>query len=291
MVASAIRSIASGHSSSLIAAAFFERTVQIWNLRAADLIVQFETVYLFGGEKGRLALAPNGTQVVTAAWSAGRLGGVASYAAHTGSLLWHRTDLKQTQSVSFAPDGLSVWCSPQSGPTKRLSAKTGETLEEFRGSPRIFKSNFSDKMLLEYRNSERAYILQATNSRQLIQRCSFAILDAAFAPDSVCLACAGGPLRCVELSNSSERWRFSPGEGHHLIEVWYRKVDENFYGIVFGYNRGVRTLMCFNRIDGTPRQVCELTECWAQAFCEETDTLVTSAGDISVSTTARTRVS
>jgi WD40 repeat protein len=280
MLASAIRSITSGLSSSLVAAAFFERTVQIWNLHEARLIAEFETVYYFGGENGRLALAPDGGQCVTAAWRAGRRGGVACYDTSTGAVLWHRSDLTRSQYVIFAGDGQSVWCCPEGGPTKRLSAKSGETQEELRGSPRIFDGGVVRGVLLEYRHSQRDYALQTAKSRNRVPRCSFAILDAAFAPDAVCVAEAHGPLRCLDLANARERWRFTPEKDHHVVQVRYRAVDENFYGVLYGFNVKVRTLVRWDHLDGTTRQVCELPNSWAEAFCAQTDTIVTSAGNI-----------
>jgi hypothetical protein len=58
MIASAIRSLASGRESHIIAAAFVEKTVQIWDVAALRLVSQFDTVYDFGGEWGRLTMAP-----------------------------------------------------------------------------------------------------------------------------------------------------------------------------------------------------------------------------------------
>ena len=54
------------HKAPRVAAALFERTVQLWDVRTAQQLSQFETVFSFGGR--RLALSPYGDLCVAAGW-------------------------------------------------------------------------------------------------------------------------------------------------------------------------------------------------------------------------------
>ncbi len=55
MFKSAIRSLACGRESQVVAAAFVEKTVQIWEVASSRLVSQFETVYDFGESGDDLA--------------------------------------------------------------------------------------------------------------------------------------------------------------------------------------------------------------------------------------------
>ncbi len=126
MKASAIRHLAGAFNAPRVAAALFERTVQLWDGQTAQQISQFETVLSFGCH--RLALSPSGEMCVAAAWQKGKRGGVTCYDAATGAVLWHRTDIRHTQSVRFSAAGNSIWCRLEEGRLQHLSASTGETL-------------------------------------------------------------------------------------------------------------------------------------------------------------------
>jgi hypothetical protein len=90
----AIRELAAARSVPRIAAAFVERTIQIWDVSKSERLAEFDTVYNFGGGH-RLALNPKGVTCVAASWIKGVRGGVACYNATSGALLWHRTDIRQ----------------------------------------------------------------------------------------------------------------------------------------------------------------------------------------------------
>lgn len=156
MRASAIRCLAASQNSSRIAAALFEHKIQIWDLETRTMVNEFETVFSFGGN--RLALDSFGERCVAAGWTGGQRGGVACYEVATGKLLWHRPDLLQTQRLRFAVADATVWCVPESGPTKRLNTANGETLDAITGLSDIFDSNYSSYLFLEKR--KRAYFLR-----------------------------------------------------------------------------------------------------------------------------------
>lgn len=136
--ASAIRELATARSAPRLAAALFERTVQVWNLRNSRLISEFETVYGFGGL--RLTLDPAGENCVAAGWTKGVRGGVACHNALTGVMVWHRTDIRQTQFVRFSSNGEFVWVGLESGSFHKLNAGTGQTTGRLVGVKEVFDS-------------------------------------------------------------------------------------------------------------------------------------------------------
>lgn len=100
---SAIRHLAACDRSSLIAAALFESTVQIWSLDSSQQIAEFETILDFGGQ--RLVLAADGKICITGSWSAG----LAAYSVPDGRRLWH---LPNSERFNFSP-----WTHPEKGCT------------------------------------------------------------------------------------------------------------------------------------------------------------------------------
>jgi hypothetical protein len=69
MRASAIQTLSASNVSAKVAAAFFENTVQVWDLSTREKVAEFETVFSSGGN--RLALDDAGRKCVAAAWNKG----------------------------------------------------------------------------------------------------------------------------------------------------------------------------------------------------------------------------
>ena len=275
MRASAIRELTASRQSPRIAAAAFERMVQIWDLSAGEKVAEFDTVFSFGGR--RLALDPSGKLCVAAGWTRGLRGGVACYEAVSGTLRWHRTDLRQTQRVRFSPSGTTAWQVPDAGPSACLDALTGDTLETIPSLKDIYDSAYSDSLLLEKR--KRDYVLR--DGRDLrIPRLTSSVLDAEFGPDTLCISEMGGPVRCFETSDGRERWRYDPGPGSHVLHIWHRVIDDCFYGVQWQYEKGhPRTLLRFGRETGEAVALCQL-DSWAEAVCSGLDCLVNSTGSV-----------
>lgn len=145
---SAIRQLAVSCDSARLAAACFEKTVQVWDLTTREQIKEFETVFYFGGN--RLAIDAVAQRCVTAGWNKGKRGGVACYETDTGKLMWHRKDLRHTQRVRFSPIRNAFWCVKRHRPgcsyVKFLPlcqayARTGLNTWEQGRKARILKSN------------------------------------------------------------------------------------------------------------------------------------------------------
>jgi hypothetical protein len=274
--ASAIRELAAARNAPRIAAAFVERTIQVWDLRNSELLSEFDTVYDFGGGH-RSALNPTGELCVAAGWLKGMRGGVACYNGLTGVRLWHRTDIRQTLFVKFSCSGEFVWVGLYSGRFQKLDAGTGATVDQFVSVGEVFDSPYSKLLLLAMR--KRGYLLRGAKDSR-IPNLSFGLLDVAFSPDRVCLTEAGGPVRCLDCQSGVEIWRYEPPRDTHVLRLNYRPADRNFYGVQWEYGHGTsRTLFRFADGGGRYEELCQLHS-WYEEFCEDGDVLVTSVGEV-----------
>jgi hypothetical protein len=50
----------------------------------------------------------------------------------------------------------------------------------------------------------------------VVPRLTFAVLDAAFSPNALCITEACGVVRCIDLGLGLERWRYVPPQSDHL---------------------------------------------------------------------------
>jgi hypothetical protein len=273
--ASAIRELAAARNAPRIAAAFFERTIQIWDLRSSKQMSEFDSVFASGGS--RATLDPTGDVCVAAGWTGGKRGGVACYDALTGSPLWHRTDIQQTQFVRFSCIGDVIWCGAEAGRFQRLDTRTGATVDAVAGIKSVFDSPHSNLLLLETRT--RGFLIRGSKDIR-VPKLTSALLDAAFGPDTLCLSEAGGPVRCLDCHSGVELWRYSPPTDTHVLRLGYRPADQHFYGVQWEYQQGKsRTLFRFTTGGGQYEEICHLRS-WDEEFCIDSDTLVTSNGEV-----------
>lgn len=275
MRASAIQKLSVSKESSRVAAAFFESTVQVWDLFARKRVTEFETVLAFGGN--RLALDGAGRKCAAAAWNKGKHGGVVCYEADTGKLIWHRQDLRHTQRIRFSSTHNAFWCVPESGRTRLLDCEGGRDLDSIAGLADLYDSDYSRDVLLEKR--KRDYVLK-NGKRRRVPRLTFAILDAVFGRQSIAISESGGPVRCIDSSTGKELWMFLPQRDSHVLKLWFRNADRNFYGVLWHYQTGrFRYLVRFDADSGEATTLCSL-DSWEEAYCAKLDCVVTSRGDL-----------
>lgn len=275
MRASAIRFLSTCRFSRRLAAAFWEKTVQIWDLDKREQVGQFDTGR--AGGSNRVHLDPKGERGVVAAWAAGARGGVACYEIPTGKLIWHRAELRHAQGVSFSTDGESVWFEPNEGRVQRLDALTGNTIETLTGIKHIHMNHYSSEVLLEKRSG--GYVLRGVKDIA-IPTITFAILDVAFGPESLCLTESTGPVRCLDCRSGVELWRYEPAKNNHVLRLWYRELDGHYYGVEWQYHSGgPHKLLCFAGGSGRVEEICQL-DSWEEAVCGGLDCLVASSGEV-----------
>jgi len=275
MKASAIRYLSTSRFSHRLAASFWERTVQIWDLDRSEQVGQFDTGRADGSNQ--LHLDPKGERGVVAAWSAGSRGGVVCYEIPTGKLIWHRADLRHSQGIAFSTDGQSVWFEPNEGRVQRLDALTGNTLERLTGLKHVHTNPYSSEVFIEKRSG--GYVLRRTKDF-IIPKITFAILDVAFGMESLCLTESGGPVRCINCRSGVEIWRYEPDKRNHVLKLWYREPDRHFYGVQWQYHSGgPHKLMRFQGGSDQMEEICQL-DSWEEAVCGGLDCLVASSGEI-----------
>jgi len=271
--ASAIHFLSTCRFSHRLAASFWEKTVQIWDLDLREQVGQFDT----GDGSNRLRLDPRGERGVVAAWQGGAKGGVACYEIPTGKLIWHRGDLRRSQGISFSTDGQSVWFEPNEGKVQRLDALTGDTIETLTGIKHIHLSPYSSQTLMEKRSG--GYVFRGVKDFA-IPKITFAILDIAFGPESLCLTESGGPVRCLDCRSGAELWRYESPKDNHVLRLWYREPDGHYYGVQWQYQTGgPRKLLRFDAGSGQAKEIFQF-DSWEEQVCIGLDCLVASSGEI-----------
>lgn len=273
MIASAIRELASADNSASIAAALFEKTVQIWDLSLERKVSEFSTVFCTGA--GNLALAPFG-QMLVAGGSTG--GAVAAYELPGGRKLWER-QLVCPSSLRFDPSGRTVLCTTDSRSVLRLDADTGNTLEVIAGVRRYVEGAFGKTLSILSRGGNNLLHLSEKGHGFDIPMLGFALLDAQFSPDFVCVSEARGPVRCIRVVDAKLQWMFDPGVENHVVRLHYVPRMDVFYGILRGLSEeGSTHLVRFDAL-GVCQRISDL-DSWDEAFLEAAEQLVTSRGDI-----------
>ena len=279
MLDSAIRTLIAAGRAPIIAAALVQRTVQIWDWKLGERISEFDTVYEHGGH--RLTLSPTGDSCVAASWKKGKHGGVACYETQSGNTIWHRSDIPRVQGLRFSVAGDAVWCRIEGGPVQRLDARTGATLAALRAVQDIVESPSSDHRLEVH---AAGFVIRGIRDLR-IPRLTFALLDAAFSLDGLCLSEAAdylnntpGSVRCIECDTGDERWRYEPTDGSHVLRVSYSHADNCFYGVQRDCERGGPVILVrISEASGASTEVCRLNS-FPDGCCFASAVIVTSAG-------------
>jgi hypothetical protein len=269
---SAIRTVVVASRAPVAVAASVEHLVQVWNWNSGERLSEFETVFEHGGH--RLAINPTGSCCVAASWRKGKRNGVACYDILSGQTIWHRLDLRQVQGLRFSVVGDAIWCRLEARPVQRLAARTGETLDSIRAVQDVVESPYSNRSL-QLRRTD--FLLDGIRNIR-IPRLTFAMLDATFTPQALCLTEAGGPVRCLDRETGSERWRYQPPAGHHVLRI-SSQGDESIYGVQWGYERGgpVNLIRFSDKRECT--EVCQLST-FPDACCFGAGVVVTASGDV-----------
>ncbi len=230
----------------------FRGKAQAWNWSTGELLTECKTV--FDGTN-RQAVSPSGESYVAANWRKGKRGGVGCYDVKTGERVWHRTDLRQVQGVRFSADGEKVWCRVDDSPVHCLEARSGSLLAKLKGVDDVAESQYTDLQLHSRRRADYLLVGAATRA---IPRITFAMSDAAFSSNSLCVAEYNGPVRCIDCASGKELWRYVPPQGFHVIKVSYQS-DGCFYGLLFGYEVPENALIRFSPDCGECTELCRFS--------------------------------
>lgn len=272
---SAIRHVVVSDEGSLVAAALFESTVQIWNWHKAQQIGEFATVLEFGGQ--RLALAAAGSICIAGSWTQG----VAAYSVPDGHCIWRRPELLEVQLLTTTASGQEINCGLERRPLVVLDARTGNIIRTVKGASRIISSRFGTYEFIEERHNYRIagkYTLE-------IPSMSFGLHDASFSPQSLCISEPNAGIRCVELESGRQVWHHPELSADHVA---YALADFSFYCVARKRNPPndcslVRLAPKLMDCD----QVAFIGPCWGESFSPSGDVLVTMRGGVYETSTGR----
>lgn len=272
---SAIRHVSVCDERSLIAAALFESTVQIWNWDKAQQIGEFETVLDFGGR--RLSLAVGGTICVTGSWGHG----LAAYSIPNGECLWRRPDLTKIQLLTTSASGQEIYCGFDKGPVAVVDGSTGAVSRTVRNALRLFSSRITRYELLQERDRYRIMGEHESDIRAK----SFTLHDAALSPDRVCLSEPDVGIRCIDVESGTQLWHHPDLWTDHLALA---TKDFNFYCVAMMHTPPhdcslVRLAPNLIECD----QLAFLGPCWEAAFSPSGNVLVTMRGEVYETCTGR----
>lgn len=276
MLASAINELAVSKNPQWIAAAYFEKIIQIWDLNSRRRINEFSTVFCSGA--GNLALTDS-AEILVAGLSRTH-GRVAAYEVPSGRTLWERK-FAYPRLLRLHPSGQSILCTKNNRSVIRLDVSTGTTLEVIDGFERYIEGPYGDILSVPSKKAEPLNLI-GRGGKSNISRLSFALLDARFSPHSVCLTEARGPVRCISCLDANLEWTFDPGTDCHVLRLHYSSGINAFFGVLLDLKKkghGSRHLLRFDITSGKCERVCDL-DSWEEVFLDATDQLITSTGEI-----------
>jgi len=268
MRGSAIRHLAITDDSAVVAAAFFEKRVQIWSWKTKQQLGEFETKLDFGGE--RLALTPDGRICIAASFHR-RL---AAYSVPDGRALWMKTDLGQVQYVTLSASGREIYCGIESSSLLIIETETGATIQKVRGASKVFASQVSPHLLVARKDK---FLVQGANQVE-IPAISFGLISAAFSPDAVCLSEPRTGVRCMDLASGSLLWHHETIGANHLV---FSPADNRFYcvGTMNPAQENVSLIRLASSLMDCD-SVTAMRQSWTAAFSPSGAVVVTVDGEV-----------
>jgi outer membrane protein assembly factor BamB len=264
-------------TSSRIAFGWFESHVEIWDVETAERISQFESVLSPGGR--RLAISRDGNACFVAGWKAGKSGGVVAHDTSTGSILWHRRDIAETQHLISSTDGQTLWCSLDRGSALKLDVKSGSSATPAPAGNLLAEDRQCERRLGARRG--RLY-LDTTDAERLLALSPEMILSAVFTNQGVCVSKAGMATIFFN-NNGDELWRFFPVPGSHITDLYCTNSDQ-LYAICTAYedvpNLGSKTaLLKIDQSNGNAMELAKISSPHGGAWLED-EAFVTSTGAV-----------
>jgi WD40 repeat protein len=264
-----VRHLAASAGSRLAVGGFEER-VEIWDLETAERVNGFSTVLEFGGQ--RLGLDASGNTCLAGAY---HRFGVVAYDVADGTSRWSRADIKRVQYIARSGDGRHAFVGVEGGSAEVVDLRDGKTVERLRGVRRVFENATGTARLVE-RNSP---IVETSSGRSFrVRRSTFAILDVAFGPASVCVSEAGGPTRCLDLDTGRELWRHQPAKGVHILSVVFSPSSKDFLAVSFAFERMAEHTLVRLEPSGRATRLATLGRPAVAEFCLSGDALILSDG-------------
>lgn len=252
--------------------------VAIGDLETGTLSENIRTTFDAGGR--RLALSDQLNGILAGAY---HVHGLALYRCSTGHEVWRLKDIKKVQIVTLSPDGRMAYGGREGLPLVVVNLEKGKIVENhvsrtirgvrsWRDSP-FDQASFADGATPRLLVKDRKHSVKKT---------TFAFLSAAFAPGLLSLSEAGGPVRCFDIRDGSEKWRYrSPGSGH-VVTLAYRERPAAFVGIEWPLrgDTSPQRLLQFSLEDGRVIEAFDIGNPVGACFARSGLFAVTTAGDV-----------
>lgn len=226
-----IHHLASSRDSSIIAAGEHERVIHVWDLIQKKEVGTFTSVLSFGGS--RLALSDRGSRCFTASFADAQ---VMCQDSLSGAVIWQRSDIPRIQRLSVARREDALICVTDDKVLVRLNADDGTTLDTMSTVNNVYESDCGAFRLIDGCDLTIEHVGMGTSAK--IERSTFALLDASFGSEHLCISESGGPVRCLELSTRHELWRYRSSDDKHVISLAYSSRLNSFFAIEWPYVRG-----------------------------------------------------
>jgi len=237
--------VAVASSSGRRAALGDSHTVVVFDPGIGVLSKRFETT--FDGMPQRLALSDEFDALLTASYW---VHGLASYCAENGRERWRRKDLVRVERISLARDGLTAYCGRHKGSLAVVDVGSGESIRTIRGAYSVHESMFDP---VHFVDSARPRLLDDVGGRSIgVSRTTFAFLDVGFGPGRAFVTESAGPVRCLDIADGLERWRYVPEPGCHVLSLGYQTAESLLLGVEWAYESGgPKRLIRWSEDDGS----------------------------------------
>ena len=264
----------------------FSSTIYVWDLKTRKRILALETPLDFGGQ--RLQINPRGDICAVGSF---KYGGVVCYSTESGELLWFKNKLKQLQVIRYSPDGKQLYCKCERRPLMIFDAETGSEIAQYRAAEDVYCGPYESIELVSKRRPGKIELRHRGGARfATIEQTGFAVHDAAFGVDRVCISEAGGGnpwakdnappiVRCIDTRSGSEIWRYTPRHSTILC-LAYPPRTATFVGVEReDKGPGKKRLLRFDPESGKPTHITEIEPgCATEVFCSRGEALLTSEG-------------
>lgn len=253
----------------ILAAAAWEHTVSLWDLRSYSHLQTLETTF-------DTSLALNDDASILYA-TASRWKGVAAYRTSDGEELWRRTDLGG-RFIRISKNERLLYCFGGTS-CETLNRQTGKSKRLFRGVHELWESPFDETLLIAKKGG--LYIQYAEGkSRRKISGLSSQIFHVTFSPARIFTFENRGPLRCIDIHSGKELWQVTGAREMGLMDLAFAPSLGRLFATEWNTSRGgPYKLLGFDPDTGHRDTIAEF-EAGDSLFCLSGTALVFWSGEV-----------